>query len=179
MEAIFDRIIVLVLIGFGGVLLSRKKLMVSRLIEQTFIAFIILGYSSINYIKEDYPIRIIIMIIVIVSCVCLTKRRYTIYNVYIKDILFLINDILSKIDIRYVNKDNDIILENAKIKLKESIGCVEINFSEIKDKQLYSKIKNEIKSRLNTIDKKIFPFAGMIYSILGIVVTLSIYCVSK
>lgn len=173
MEEIFDEIIVLVLIGFGGVLLSRKKLMVSRLIEQIFIALMILPYSIINYINGDYSIRSSIMIIIIVSCMFLTKRRYTIYNVHIKDILFLINDILSKRDIIYLNEENNIIFENTKIKIREFKGCLEIDFCEMKDKQLYSQIKNEIKLRLNTIDKKIFPSSGMFYVILGIVVTFS------
>ncbi|MEJ8553765.1 hypothetical protein [Tepidibacter sp. Z1-5] len=41
------------------------------------------------------------------------------------------------------------------------------------DKQLYSQIKNEIKSRLNTIDKKVFPSSGMFYVVLGIVAAFS------
>lgn len=153
----------LLLIGYGLVLLTRKKLIVSRAIEQSYVTTIILLNPIIMTIEDGIlytglSVALGVYIAFIFFCYSFLRGKYTIYNVNIEEVTLLLEQILN-------GKNYD----NEGVKIESSfLNTVEVNLKEIRDTKKHDDILHELKRGLQSIDRKFFSHSGIFYIVLGV-----------
>lgn len=163
MKQYFYLLAALLLIVCGSVLLTRKKLIISRAIEQSFVITIIFSNLILSALEDRVGyLGLIITIGIHVSFIFIStfflRGKYMIYNINMKEANLLLEQIL--MEKNYDNKD---------IKFDSSfLNSVELNLKEIKGTQVYDDILYELKKRLQSMEKKFFPYTGIFYIVLGV-----------
>lgn len=157
------QILALLPICYGLVLLTRKKLIVSRTIEQSYVTTIIFLnpiMMTIEYgmLYTGLFIGLGVYIVFIFIFYSFLSGKYTIYNVNIEEVTLLLEQIL-----------NDKNYDNEGVKIESSfLNTVEINLKEIRDAKKHDDILHELKRGLQSIDRKFFPHSGIFYIVLGV-----------
>ncbi|WP_132244516.1 hypothetical protein [Marinisporobacter balticus] len=140
--------------------MTRKKIMICRIIEQSFVTIIICsnvvssnGKAGFRELLWSIGVAIVFIGMINYS----SKGKYSIYNMNMREATLLIEETLKE-------KED----KNLAIEIHSSIiNTVDINLNQIRDSEMYSDIYKEIKVRLKFIDEKLFPYAGIIYIIFG------------
>lgn len=173
--------IILILITFGTIICSRKKVIISRVYEQCFLVTIIwvnqivrgsgLGLGWMSFLI------ITLFVFVLISVACL-KNVYAIYNVDEFELMILIDKILEEIGVSFERKEKSIMLtgfNNENIVLRSSMGAIEMNLKEISNLDIYHAVRNRIKLGIKEIKKDRFSYIGIFYILLGVVFFLITY----
>ncbi|QZY55793.1 hypothetical protein [Crassaminicella profunda] len=169
----------------GMMIITGKKIMVSRTFEQFIIFFIIFSSSTIkgNYHIAYHDVYFVIIapfLVAIISFLFL-KGKYSIYNTHSVDITPLISESLEESHIDYILKENAIIIpqyNNRRIDLNNDSNCTRIDLSELREIHVHKKILIKIKSKLGSINKKYFPTYGVFFVVLGIL-WIGLLCYGK
>ncbi|MCT4621585.1 MAG: hypothetical protein N4A62_19630 [Marinisporobacter sp.] len=173
MNSIFYLTMALILIIFSLVLLRKKKVMISRIFEQSFLMIFMWGNFLIvrtGIELKDMCLITVTHLVVAIMLSMVSRRKYSIYNINKEEATVLIKTILEEKEIQ-----RNINLE--KINCEEKLVCVnwdffnvvEIYFDEVIDIQLRWHIIREIRERLNSINRKYFSYAGIGYLFFGLV----------
>lgn len=174
-------VIILILVTFGIIICSKKKIIISRVYEQCFLVIIIwvnqilrgsgLGLGWMSFLIITFSVFIFISVVYF-------KNVYTIYNVDEFELMTLIDKTLEEIGVSFERKEKSIILtgfNNANIVFRSYMGAIEINLKEIRDLDAYHLVINRIKLGIKEIEKERFSYIGVFYILLGLVFFLITY----
>lgn len=162
-------------IGFGIMLLTKKKIMYSNIILQVLILSVLLAIPIKNICSGNFEIfEVILYTSLLTFVVIITKKcivgRYTImnmkYDTYVNEFIKEWNDDLeNKISRGICIKDKD--LERALKRI--STNSIEIDLRSYKnDKLLFNEIKNVAKEVLNKHDTKYLSYDSIFLIGLGL-----------
>ncbi|QZY54384.1 hypothetical protein [Crassaminicella profunda] len=160
-------------LGFGGVLLTGEKLIIQTLIERLIpISGVWIFFALI--IKEDgWKFEMVIMIIAFILLIYLfTRGKSTVFNIDEENILLLLQEICVDKGIEFDTRTFSVKMSNGErkeIDINSTAMITEINFKRIQDKKLRSEIVNEIKLRLDGMEKKKFSYTGLFYMGMGVI----------
>lgn len=166
------QIISLLLIAYGIIISTRKKFIVSGMVEQSFI-LVMLTINSVNtgIERKDMGFAIAFPLILAVVFALLVHGKYTVYNVTGHEIESLIDKILCEKDIGHEIHKDSIWLKDCgdEIPIHASFNTVEINLRQVRKTDVYAVIRDGIKSRLGKIEEKHFSFSSIMYIALGVI----------
>lgn len=173
MNCIFHLTMALILIIFGVVLLRKKKIMISRVFDQSFLMILVWGnflsaHTGIE-LKDAFLITVIYLVFATMPIFVL-RRKYSIYNINKEEATVLVKTILEEkeiqpnINLKKTNCEEEVVCVNSIF-----LNAVEIEFDEAIDAKLRLDILNEIRERLDGINKKYFSYTGIVCLFLGLV----------
>lgn len=166
-------------IGFGIILLTKKKIMCSNIILQVLILSILLAIPIKNICSGNFEIfEVILYIILLTFVVMITKKcdvsRYTImnmkYDTYVNEFIKEWNDDLeNKISRGICIKDRDLERDLKRI----STNSIEIDLRAYKnDNLLYYEIKNVARKVPYKHDTRYLSYDSIILLVLGLLCLL-------
>lgn len=171
MENIIYEILFGLLTLLGIAICTKKKILVHRIVEGTFLLVFIVGYYFYSNIIEGvrfWPIAIPVILFLLLFIVL--QKKYTIYNVSKKEILSLINKALEQEKVKHEIIENSVLLneKRASIWVSTWSNATSVNLKEIKDNHISHAVIKEIRKGLKDIEKKYLSLLGVVYILIGV-----------
>lgn len=164
-------------IAYGIVILTRKKFMLKRIYESIFIFLIGMSKPLIDLSSQGYSLQYFFIVILPLALLyyLIIKDRYILININYEMVLEALTGILKDYDISYEENKNTLLLKDymgKKITFNQSLNTVDISFKGISDLSFYKSIKSQLKVRINKMEEKVFPYAGILYTSIGVVMLI-------
>lgn len=154
-------------------LLSGRKIMFNPRFFQTIFTILII-YSPLSNLIEGYKVGhtgvisiigfIAIILVIFIWGYIKNTYRYTIHNVKEDDVINIIKDFLQRKNINYKVSNEEIQLLDTYDSIY--IHCstqIILDFKEIRNRDFYNEIIEEVKYKIKRIDNKHLSMDGMIY----------------
>lgn len=164
-------------IAYGIVILTRKKIILKRMYESIFIFLLLMSKPLIDLSSQGHSLQYFFIVILPLALLyyLIIKDRYILININYEMALEALTGILRDLDISYEENKNTLLLIDhmgKKISFNQSLNTVDINFKEISDLSFYKSIKSQLKIRINKLEEKVFPYAGILYISLGVIMLI-------
>lgn len=192
---IFIRIIGLIFIALGCLFLTRKKIIINRQYDMIFICTFTFGGQALIPFGRNFTdpygfggnanpswtdqylliVAAFYVLFVIISLI-IVKGKYNIINVKIETIMPVIINLLDEKEIAYEVLEDSVVLTNygnKKIKCREFLNAIEINFRGIMKLPFYGDVKDDLMSKVKLIKISVFPSTG-VFSVIGGIILMII-----
>lgn len=165
--------IALIIILYGILICSKKKILISRVYMQSLLVFM-LGINLLKSNGEGLLWTISIMVLLFIFSLVYLKGRFEIHNVSNEDMLLIVEKVLTQINIEFQVEGDSIVLskfDDANI----VIEMRELNLRKVMKLDFYSELINGIRVELKTLGKSRFSLLGPFYICLGLILAYYIY----
>ena len=170
----FLKIVGVIVVAMGCLILTKKKLIISRQYDMIFLCSVL----SINMVyNTNWPRQYLLLIAafwllsVIISYIIMAGR-FTITNLKTAALLTTLTKSLDEKGVLYELTDQAIILvndDNKKIIYSEFLNSSEINFRRIRKLPFYKELLNSLFLKVKLVKDNVFPSTGVFCVIMGII----------
>lgn len=172
---IFPIMLAVLIILWGLLLLTKRKIMVRRVYEVIFVLLIVISFTA-KLIDRGYNNGLqslfLWFFIVFVLIIIINKEQYTIYNVTIEMVESTLINILEEKGLDFTKMNYNLVLtdyDSKQIYYDPSLNnTVEVNFKDIKKLSIYTELKQELERRIKDIELQVFPSRGIISIVIGV-----------
>ena len=150
--------------------------MIKRIYNDLFLITFLVLRPAIEFKNADnslWPQFIFIFFLLFILSIKINMHKFTLKNIDCQVVLPILTSILKEKNISYERYENKIILkdyENKEIKYIQSLNSVDIDFNHIKSLPFYKEIEEELRYRIKKLELIIFPYSGLFYIALGIII---------
>jgi len=176
MNYIIDITFGILTITYGIILLTRRKFMIKRTYFSLFFPGFLILRQSIELAKMgnlSWPL--LMLTCVFILGILISRYKFTLTNVNSQMVSSILTGILKEKNISCEKYENKIILNNynnKEIKYIQSLNSVDIDFNHIKSLPFYKEIEEELRDRIKKLEVMIFPYSGLFYLVLGIIIMI-------